>query len=109
MLYEIVCLVIAAFGAYGLYTALCRLAHSVGDGRGISSARGLRIRPGFSYEEIDEALFLMQDELEDGEEPVLLIDFPLRPEVLSELRTLGIELYLSCEEYYYEKGKRNIR
>lgn len=106
MLYEIVCLLIAAFGAYGFYTALCRLARKASD-PSVPSARALRIRPGFSYEEIEEAIDGMQGELPDREEPVLLIDFPLRSEVLAELRTLGVELYLSYEEYYYEKGKRN--
>ena len=104
MLYEIVCLFIAAFGAYGLYTALCHLMRRLGEHE-TSAARGLYVRPGFSCEELEEELFLLREELPDGEEPVLLVDFPLRREALAELRALGVELYLSYEEYYHEKGK----
>ncbi len=105
MLYEILCLVIAALGAYGINTAHSRLFRRLWGDSELSFARGLRVCPGFSYEELEDALFLMQAELENGEEPVLLVDCPLRSEVLSELRALGVELYLSYEEYYNEKGK----
>ena len=104
MLYEIVCLFIAAFGAYGLYTALCRLMRGFGETEA-TAVRGIRVRPGFSYEELEDALFLMQGELSEEEDPVLLVDVPLRREALAELRALGVELYLSYEEYYNEKGK----
>ncbi len=104
MLYEIVCLLIAAFGAYGLYVVLCRLLRKFSD-PSLLPVSALRVRPGFSYEELLEAIDLLQRDLPDGEEPVLLVDLPLRREALAELRMLGVELYLSYEEYYYEKGK----
>ena len=105
MLYEFLCIIIAAFGAYGVHCLLVRFLRCGDQEAMLPIARGVRVAPGFSLEELEDALFLLREESGTGEAPVLLIDYPLRDEVLRELRDLGAALYLSYEEYYCEKGK----
>lgn len=102
MLYEIVCLVIAALGAYGLYDLLSRCLFGGRCVSPLSTSLGIHIPLGFSEEEVEEALLLLRDGKED---PVLLIDCPLREEAIGVLKDMGAELYLSYEEYHIEKRK----
>lgn len=105
MLYELLCLLIAALGAYGLYTLLVRFLSldSFGArGTAFPLSLGIHVNLGFSYEELEEALLLLGSGAE-GEAPVLLVECPLRREALEELKSTGAEVYLSYEEYYHEK------
>lgn len=103
MLYDIVCLVIAALGAYGLYALLSRL---LGDSSAdtLPTSIGVHVFPGVAEEEVENALLFLRDG-NRGEDPVLLIDCPLREEVLGALKDMGADLYLSYEEYRIEKRK----
>ena len=104
MLYEIVCLIIAALGAYGLYVLLSRLIGGGHSAATLPTSLGIHISPGFSEEEVEVALLLLRDSnrLED---PVLLIDCLLKKETLDALKDMGADLYLSYEEYRIEKRK----
>ena len=104
MFYEIVCLLIAALGAYGLYVLLSRSLDRGDSARPLPTSLGIHVSPGFSEEEIEGALLLLRSG-DPAEEPVLLIDCPLREEALSALRDMGAEIYLSYEEYRIEKRK----
>ena len=108
MLYEIVCLFVAALGAYGLYVILLRAIAPRGSEHTAELTMGIHVRAESSDEEIENALLLLRanravDEL--GSDPVRLVDCPLRAEILRELTQTGAALYLSYEEYYREKRK----
>ncbi|MBO7293474.1 MAG: hypothetical protein J6V07_06035 [Clostridia bacterium] len=104
MLYEIVCLVIAALGAYGLYALLSRCLGGADSTAVLPTSVGIHILPGFSEEEVEVALLLLRDGGR-SKDPILLIDCPLREEVLEALEDMGTHLYLSYEEYRIEKRK----
>lgn len=107
MLYELLCLVIAAFAVYGLFTFLRRhLLRRPWEGLPFSD--GVHVRLGYSDGELEEALDYLRREqaLRGSEAPVILVDCPLRPEVLWELDAMGADLYVSYEEYYRETRKK---
>ncbi len=108
-MYEIICLLIAALGAYGLYTLILRLFSSSSEGSTLDISSGIHLRPGYSDEEVEQALLQLRLGCGEGEEPVLLVDYPLRREVLRALKENGAGLYLSYEEYYCEKGNASNR
>ena len=58
---------------------------------------------------MEQALLLLRMGCREGEEPVLLVDHPLRREVLVGLKESGARLYLSYEEYCCEKGNEYNR
>ena len=104
MLYEIVCLAIAALGAYGLYVLLVHRLFGGSSVSPLSTSLGIHIPVGFSEEEVETALLLLRGGA-PSEDPVLLIDCPLREETIRALKDMGAELYLSYEEYRIEKRK----
>ena len=106
MLYEIFSLMLAALGVYGAYALFFRLfSLSVAKESSLVSS-GIHVECGFSEEEIYELLLALRIAPEGESEPVLLIDCPLRGDLLRELSVLGARMYLSYEEYYHEKRKR---
>ncbi|MBO7763001.1 MAG: hypothetical protein J6T24_09395 [Clostridia bacterium] len=106
MLYEIFSLMLAALGVYGAYALFSRLLALSGAGKPSLVSSGIHVECGFSEEEIYELLLALRIAPEGEAEPVLLIDCPLRGDVLQELSVLGARMYLSYEEYYHEKRKR---
>lgn len=101
MLYEILCLLIAAFAVYGFYRAVRQLLFG-GVSGDIKTVPALRFTVSSSEEEAEEQLEILQLRTDAvGEDPpVLLIDCPLRGDVLRRLASGGTEIYLSYEEYY---------
>ena len=106
MFLELLLLILSAFGVYGIYAWLCRF--SLWD-ESLSPriSEGIHVRLGFCESEIEEALRILTPEASQRGDapPVLLIDCPLRPEVLEELSELPADLYLSYEEFYREKRR----
>ena len=106
MLYEILCLLIAAFAVYGFYHVVRRLLFSGASGD-IETVPALRFTLTSSEEETEEHLQIRQlrTDAMGSEPPVLLIDCPVRGEVLRRLAAGGTEIYLSYEEYYAKRNK----
>lgn len=107
MFYSIACLCIFALAAYGLYALILRFWVSPGERPSV----GIHVRHDFSEEDLEGELFLWQQRADrtGGQEPVLLVDCPLREDILLELSTWGAKLYLSYEEYDREKRKRRSK
>ncbi len=107
MLYELLCLVISVFAVYGLFTFFRRHLFK-NPWEGLSFSDGIHVRLGYSDGELEEALDYLRREQEKrgSEAPVILVDCPLRPEVLWELGAMGADLYVSYEEYYRETRKK---
>ncbi len=106
MLYEFLCLLIAAFAVYGFYRAVRGVLFG-GVSGDIKTVPALRFTLSSSETEVEEQLDILQlrTEAVGDEPPVLLIDCPVRGEVLHRLALCGTEIYLSYEEYY-EKRKQ---
>ena len=105
MLYEIFSLLIAALGAYGAYVLLSRLLTAVSRRDIPEISSGIHVECTYSEEELYELLLSLRVASDGETEPVLLVDCPLRGEILRELSELGARMYLSYEEYYHEKRK----
>ncbi|MBQ2719067.1 MAG: hypothetical protein IJF73_03260 [Clostridia bacterium] len=105
MLYELLWLLTAVLAVYGLYALFSRHFSEELPGE-LPLSEGIHVRLGFSEEELEEALERLRREPRGSEPPVLLVDCPLRPEVLWELDAMGAELYVSYEEYYRETRKK---
>ncbi len=110
MLYEILCLLIAAFAVYGFYRAVRQFLFDGVSGE-IKTVPALRFTVSSSEEETEEQLEILQlrTDAMGNEPPVLLIDCPLRGEVLRRLANGGTEIYLSYEEYYEKRNQAPLR
>ncbi len=110
MLYEILCLLIAAFAVYGFYHCLRRLLFGGASGD-ITVTPAWRFTLTSTREEAEEALEILRLRANamGGEDPVLLVDCPVRREVLHQLSAAGAEIYLSYEEYYEKRNKGPLR
>lgn len=106
MLYEIVCFMIALCAVYGLYHFLLRYVLR-GERGELPVSEGIHVMLGFSEEEVEETLeeLRQERELSGKAEPVLLVDHRFRDEVIDTLDAMGAAVYLSWEEYRFEKRK----
>lgn len=103
MLYDILTLLLAMLGAYGAYVLIVRYLPLEGREEDFGCSPGIHVDCGYREEELYDLLLSLRATSDDGAEPVLLIDCPLRREVLCELSELGARMYVSYEEYYREK------
>ncbi len=87
-------LLLAFYGGYSLVRRLCSLFAS----RDMPITLGIHVDAGYTEEEIERALLLLSRGDTD-EMPVLLVDCPLRQEILGELSEMGATVYLSYKEY----------
>ena len=105
MLFDLLSLILSAFGAYFICARLWKRIFSGNDPIPPIS-EGVHVRLGFCESEIEEALEMLDGRVSRYADapPVLLVDCLLRDEVLAEL-ALSADLYLSYEEYYREKRR----
>ena len=98
MLFDLLSLILSAFGVYFIYACLLKRI-SPGEDPTPSVSEGVHVRLGFCESEIEEALEILEKGAarHANAPPVLLVDCPLRDEVLAEL-ALSADLYLSYEE-----------
>lgn len=110
MLYEILCLLIAAFAVYGFYHVVRRVLFG-GVSGDIETVPALRFTLSSSEEEAEEQLQILhlRTDVMGEEPPVLLIDCPVRGEILRRLAAGGTEIYLSYEEYYEKRNQGPLR
>ncbi len=106
MFLELILLILSALGIYSIYTWLFRCLFGKPSPT-LRISEGIHVRLGFCEIEIEEALEILSrsEARYANAPPVLLIDCPLRREVLEELSELSGDLYLSYEEYCREKRR----